>query len=77
MDFPLPPRRLVKFNPEVIRSSLKEVVSISVPSLDVLRSFTVKNALTFFQVEVLPTFPTAAHTAGYGLWSCGRLFHPR
>ncbi|GAX73544.1 hypothetical protein CEUSTIGMA_g995.t1 [Chlamydomonas eustigma] len=42
-------RRLVKFNPDLVKSSLHEIVVMSVPSADALRSFTVKNTLTLYQ----------------------------
>ena len=47
---PLLCRRLVKYNPDIARSSIKEIVTTSAPSLDALRSFTVKNTLSLYQV---------------------------
>ncbi len=44
-------RRLVKHHPEIVRASLHEIVVASVPSIDALRSFTVKCTLAMYQVR--------------------------
>ena len=63
-------RRLVKYNPDIIRGCLKEVVAISVPSCDALRSFTVKNTLLLYQVRGLGV--QAQGGEAEGKWGEGR-----
>lgn len=57
-------RRLMRHHPDIIRGALHEFVRAVVPSIEQLRSFTVKNTLLLFQVSprAAPPPGVSAHT---------------